>query len=395
MNKQNKVYKLLRIVFLTLAIISMVFGLCKKVGLCASSENSTISSLPFPVGAGYGNNFTAAELTQILQVIEQDRVNSNDSDYLTIGIVIPGEIDSTYTRFRVFSQSDCITITDPEDAFTTGSIVSYKWGSSNYAGCREVILNTSDLSYYEGYWVTSYQPSFNTSTWLSELPNGNYSLSSGLLNGYPLYIFQDIYAGNTLFFSENPLNSGSGHSKGGIIAEMTENDEITSEELSQVDISAPADPSSNFGWFQKILNAIGKVNNSIQSGVLTISGYIQGFKNYISEPFDQEAFEDEFYSIPFVNDFTSLGDLIDDSGVFDWSDVTPAQRVAFTFDFGGSVLPHTSNEINFDWYTGTVKTTILALMSTFLVLGLLVTIINQIPNIISGKSGDKGGGSDS
>jgi len=103
MAKTDKLYKVLRIVLVTLAIMGVVFGLMKKVGLCAASSDSVITSLPFPVGPGYGNNYTSSELNTIISVIEDDMESANDPDYSSIGIIIPGEIDSTYTRFRVFS----------------------------------------------------------------------------------------------------------------------------------------------------------------------------------------------------------------------------------------------------------------------------------------------------
>ena len=51
--KDNKLYKVLRIIFLTLAILSMVFSLSKKF---VHAEGSSTSSLPllYGFGSGYG-----------------------------------------------------------------------------------------------------------------------------------------------------------------------------------------------------------------------------------------------------------------------------------------------------------------------------------------------------
>ena len=52
--KDNKLYKVLRIIFLTLAILSMVFSLSKKF---VHAEGSSTSSLPLPFGFGSGYGY--------------------------------------------------------------------------------------------------------------------------------------------------------------------------------------------------------------------------------------------------------------------------------------------------------------------------------------------------
>lgn len=198
----NKTIKVLRILTLTISLMLLVFALAKKVGLCASNDNtvSSVSSLPFPVGSGFGNTFTPSQLQSIMQIIEDDQTNSNDSDYVgkTIGVVYLYEYGSENIRLRIMTAPDCIVISDSADAFTSGATVSYRWGSMNYAGVREVILNASDLSYAGGWWTRGYY-GYNTSDWVDQLPNNTSVLKSGNLLGYPIYIYQDIVVGNDVF----------------------------------------------------------------------------------------------------------------------------------------------------------------------------------------------------
>ena len=54
--KHNKFYKFLRIVFLTLAIISMVFALFRKITHAASSSSGYRSTMPLYVSPALGAN---------------------------------------------------------------------------------------------------------------------------------------------------------------------------------------------------------------------------------------------------------------------------------------------------------------------------------------------------
>lgn len=392
--KQNKLYKVLRIVFLTLAIISMVFALCRKVGLCASGGSvPSVSSLPLPVGAGWGNNFSLSEYEYILQIAEQDRINCNDSGYTFIGAIVISEVSSDGSfRLRCY-QGPGFSVSSPSNFLTSnGSNLSWYYvNANNYGGCRELVFN-SDGTFNNGWWRSSgAYITVNSNTFLSSLPDNSLGVLYGHpYTGYPIYINSDIVYDGVTYFSNAPQ-----HSQGGTLSDYSDQvQEFIDSDINGVDVDPPSDPSSSSNWFQKVLNALKTINNSIGGGFSLISNGISGIYGYFTEPFDQSAFESSFYSIPFVSDLRSLTGLVSSSGLFDWSSVSPASRVAFTFDFGGAVLPHHEYEINFDWYTGNVKTIILSVVTTFLVIGLLATIINQIPSIIHGHSGDKGGGSD-
>lgn len=390
--KQNKLYKVLRIVFLTLAIISMVFGLCKKMGHCASGGSvPSVSSLPLPVGSGWGNLFTQSEIDTIVNLCIQDMETINDRDLWQIGAIVLSEKDdsSQKYRFNIYAAPG-FSVSSPSD-FWTSSGSKFTWSNgNNYGGCRQLILNY-DFTIDSFWWMSSGGMTINSSSFLSELPNNSLGFLYGhSYTGYPIYINSDVVFDGVTYFTNAPQ-----HSQGGTLTDYSEQvQDFIDSDINGVDVDPPSDPSSSPNWFQKILNGLKTINNSIGGGFSWISNGISGIYGYFTEPFNQSAFESSFNSIPLVSDLRSLTGLVSSSGLFDWSSVAPASRVAFTFDFGGAVLPHHEYEINFDWYTGNVKTIILSVVTTFLVIGLLATIINQIPSIIQGHSGDKGGGSD-
>lgn len=384
----------------------MVFGLCKKVGLCASDSNTVVNSLPFPIGAGYGNTFTQEQIDSIVSQAQADCVSQGDSGYPSVTYICIYEVNSNGSFYVNCYYDDPTLTTNGGFACTGGSsfedlALQFAFHNSNgYLGTRRLYFD-SNFQRQSGSWVRPGIINVQTNTWVVSSPNGGYMLPTNTtLYGYPIYSVRDLVYDDIVFFSNDlPEPDFGGHSRGGTITDYTFDD---------TDESVPTDTSAvsgSGGWLSKILGGINKLNQSIGNGFTNIVDNLQSFfnpvfggfeeqLNWFSEPFDEVAFQASFNQIPIISDFNNLSTLVSNCGLFNWSDVTPVQRVVFTFDFGGSVLPHTNCEINFDWYTGTVKTLILSLISTFLVIGLAATLINQLPSIIGGKSGDKGGGSD-
>ena len=399
MKRIDHVRKTVYIIVGCLTIVSLVLTICHKVGHCASSENNVgYTSFPLPFGLDSGYGLTSEQVSVL---------SSYDLD---------GLIDSANSIMNANADSVCLIDWTSSSNFIIGFYNS-SWvvspSSNSLYGCTVTIGGGSPQitqgirwngSSWDWWWSNAWGAPIYIGNHLTPLPNGEYSLNSGeFISFYPIYsrATEFVDSNDNIIFTSNITPSFSGHSKGGVLTNYIDSDDLIEQDssLPTVDTTGPSDPSSNSGWFQKILNGLGKINQSIKGGVLTIGDYIgQGFENvinWLTEPFDQEAFSDELNQIALINDLSSLKTLVENCGMFDWSDVTPAQSVSFTFDFGGAVLPHTSCVIDFSWYTGTVKNLCVGVLCTFLVIGLLVTIINQLPNIIGGKSGDKGGGSDS
>lgn len=411
MRKIDHVRKTIYIIVGILTIISLVFSLYKKISHAASSDESPIehNGLPYLIGPGIGY-YDSIDRSFVLNCVDDaiQRAGSVASDHTIIGVPYNG-------HFAVmFLKTDPLNIDGSGSNFVLNYVVSYDYIING--GFNTFVNNAS-------FTIQVYNV-------LETIDNHTFYKSSNA--HYPVYLRNPEYfvnmSGTQIFAdsdSEVPVIP-DGHSKGGVLANYIDSDDLleNNSDVPKVDTTPPSDPSNNSGWFQKILNGIGKLNQSIQGGVLTIGDYIgqigdsigqkidefrQDFGNlvggigekidnifsWLSEDFDKNEFQSGLNSIPLISDLNGLHTLVNNSGMFNWSDVTAAQTVSFTFDFGGAVLPHSSTTIDFSWYTGTIKNICVALICTFLVLGLLVTIINQLPSIIGGHSGDKGGGSDS
>ena len=256
MNKQNKLYKILRIIFLTLAIISMVFALCKKVGLCASSGSNTISSIPFPVGAGFGNTFSQEQIISIVSQAQQDCINQHDNGYPSISYICMYELSSNGS-FKVNCYYD-----DPSLSTIGGFNLSsgssfnnyafqFSWHNSNgYLGTRRLSFD-SDCVLQSGSWYSSGVLNVGASSWVVSSPTGGYMLPTDTyLYGYPIYIANDLSYDNVVFFS-NYSGSGSGFDGFGFSEGF--NDWVD-DNLNPVDVIPPSDQTSTPSWLGKILD---------------------------------------------------------------------------------------------------------------------------------------------
>lgn len=270
-------YKKLKIIFLSLAIISMIFTLFYKVGHCASGGDTVndymVISDFFPVGPHYGNNFSENDLATIIQNINS--VIPFDSDFPTFDCAVVYEFnssDNTLTLACFNGSNNLQLITSPSSFFSSGS-EGWFYSNYRYQGNARVIVNLSDLSCSFLRW-DRYNYSFNSSVFLSSLPNNSRVLYyDRFYSGYPIYMSYDemIYQGVT-YFKKFSSPSGGGHHKGGAIADISESIEDSSD-LPQVDDNAPSDTSSVPAWLQKILTALKSINSNLRGvGVSIVSG---------------------------------------------------------------------------------------------------------------------------
>ena len=173
----NKFYKVLRIIFLTLAIVSMVFGLCKKVGLCASDVGSGSGSSDeylvltnyFPIGAGCGNNFSFSELDTVVANIKS--VIPYDSDFPSCDLICvyessPSNNTISFVCFSGISSDTLIITNNLNNMFSSGAEGSFKSTSTNYYGFALVSVDLSTLNATFVRWNRS-QLSFNSSQWIT------------------------------------------------------------------------------------------------------------------------------------------------------------------------------------------------------------------------------------
>lgn len=399
--KDNKLYKVLRIIFLTLAIISLVFTLCKKVGLCASSSPLPSGSYPCPedssewpfhIGSEFG--LLSSDLIENCISYAFSHKTMDNSRF----IVFVREYDQNNG-----SQINVSIYTNYKVRFVFNSYTWYDSYFQYYDGSGyDVYLNSSDFSIIGG---SSRNASYNA--YLRDLSEasptgGRIVLTGQAYEGYILYSnLDEIYLDSSSSYGANLLAWKYFPNDSGVNFENGEVTSLPSFDTLPGNVTSTDDQQTLFdklkGWLSTLSGNIQKGFKNIEENLTSFFkpylDNIKGFFEWVTEPFDPEAASDSLEAIQAISDIRALNNVIGTSGIFDWDDVTPASRVAFTFDFGGSVLPHHEYEINFDWYTGTVKTLILSILVTFLVVGLLVTIINNIPSMIHGHSGDSGGGS--
>jgi len=394
--KDNKLYKVLRIIFLTLAIISLVFTLCKKVGLCASvNPPSYTTDFPLPYGPGSNIGYGTFPLTdEIIQGCVSAAFDSSVGSMFSNGYsvtVYEIESNNAYITLSINGGDSIVAARSSFPDLVSGCGVAF-----DRNGVAEVRYTVSSGSYSVRYTGSSSSQKWcDFGNHLDSLPTGGNALETGtFISGYPV-AFSEGYNrsyNNILVFA----NADSGiNFENGEVTSLPSFDSLPGNVTSTDDQQTLFDKLK--GWLSTLSGNIQKGFKNIEENLTSFFkpylDNIKGFFEWVTEPFDPEAASDSLDSIQVISDIRSLNNVIGSSGIFDWDNVTPSSRVAFTFDFGGAVLPHHQYEINFDWYTGTVKTLILSILVTFLVVGLLVTIINNIPSMIHGHSGDSGGGS--
>lgn len=426
----NKVRKVLIIVFLALSIASLVFTLMKKTGLCAGENESTtgVYNFPLPYGgsSGYGyKNFPYTDSIGVGAV--QFLVNNYSFDTSKGWAIFVYEVASDNSYIDMIVARPTLS-SDVPQPFITG-VTNQTFNTSDckvklHFQNRHKVRYTSASGTYER---TSYTSSATT----EYIILNKYIESDAGLN---LYLPKDTYV---LFYPLLFSNTESEyygefevftfgattpeHNKGGILVEITENDEIAEEELTGVDTTTPSDPTNNSAWYQKILNAIGRVNTSIQGGIITTTDYLQqllsGQRNFqldllatlgvISGKLDGisqgtpeeiasdwvEGYEDSsLYDIKTTFEHTKGGvqAMFTPSSkaliLGNWSLYRSGEHLylegLYTLPavFGGNQQHIT---LNFDWYNS-IKSWFVPLIVSLMTIGLTVTIFKGMPSMIQG-----------
>lgn len=424
--KIDKFYKVLRIISITIFLVGLIWSLMHKIGLCASDSNiSSANSLPLPVGAGWGNVFTDEEIGYIVNCAQQDLISCNDSGYVSIGAIIISEYSQDGSFHVRCYQGPGFEVSSPSTFLSTGSYLSWSFqNQNNYGGARELDFN-SDGSFYSASWISNPGGiTVNSFSFLSSLPDNSLGVVKGRsYTGYPIYISHDIIFNDVVYFSNNSSNGGF-DSPGW--SESFE--EWINGDYNPIDTTPPSTDTTP-AWLQKILNALGKLNNTEGAGFNLISGKIDSFFGGISDKIDdfKDFIEDKLSNNPLITFYNtiydlgvsggsfSLGTLINNlcfcspetaKSIFDSSETgqainsfmscgrnianaftaSPSQHVYWTFNFQNSVLSNAGTvTIDFDWYDS-IRTPVITVFSVFFFLGFVFLIIRKIPGIISGSS---------
>lgn len=420
MRKIDHIRKVVYIIVGILTIISLVFTLYKKIGKAASFDDSPIVFDSYP--ALYGG-FIA---------------NSNaysDSLYLKI-------IDDSITRYSYYQQYYPIVIVAiTSDGGLSGFrsfVIDTDVNGKTNINLPPAINNTSyvnNIKYRVAYTYDSngdYVSSFGSQSYTSFFTNrvteyiqGTYYYKGGLVASYPLYIyhneflkFREVDSNIFKYLDSNDNIIIGGHSKGGVLANYQSSFDLLedSSDVPKVDTTSPSDSSSVPAWLGKILNGLGVIGNSIQSGVLTIGDYIGTLGESIGEFFNSvgekiDAIKDSIDSFfawvteppnnetilsniqPYLESNSMIQGFISSKNAIQgvYSDITgvnakSSSQMKWTIPFN---LPGLSNNftatIDFGWYEN-IRNIVQPILIMIISVGFILSLIRSIPGILHGNS---------
>lgn len=432
----NKFYKVLRIIFLTLAIVSMLFLLMKRVGLAASGGGSDteglVRSFPLPFGFDSGYGLTVEQSSYLSQL-------DYDSIIAQCNSIRPAPYDIVCLVDWTSSENFILGLYSTEWTMSINSETLSSQSNIPFEFCVGV-------KYHDGYWDpwagNYYNPSINIGSHVTSLPDGSVYLEEGeFITFYPIYAFDSSLYTDSGFevFSTSVPDSGSSYpewtSKGKFLQNLKENSsELSSDQdLPSVDTSSPADPSNNASWFQKILNGLKVISENIKAGVYTLGQSIGSFFDSLMDLIDDsvskiqqslqlvidtitDKFQDfidlvedkwnsflSFFTFPSqaeVSSFisstlsqTELGSLIDVvmsflNTVGNLLGVGIVAPTTLSFSFPYDLFGVTGTLVlDFSWYTPEIRNIVVAVFLTWFYSGLLIHIVFGFPNLIRGGSG--------
>lgn len=405
--KDNKLYKVLRIVFLTLAIISLIFSLSKKF---VHAEGSSVSTLPLPYGFGSGYGYREWTGQNPIPYLVDYCEDNNISCY---GLLMYEQAsDNSYVIVTVMKEDFYYSMRNNSGAIPTYPPIYLLDidGSSVIDAIRLKIELDGTISVYQSDFQLS-----GATLYL----NGLNVVSSGVafLN-YPLY-YQDF--GDISCFSDNgvgwytgfeflgdiPSGGGDypGFGTGSIIGTVTDYDGNGFDY--DLDISIDLNPLVVLGeeisgkldvfkdrvveGFQVIGDKIDSFKDRVVQGFQTLStipSKVSDIYDYITEPFDEQKFNTKFQQMGIGQEITTFRtDIESFTGVFDVAPAT-SEEVRFTIPF---TLPYINQSYNavidFSFYDR-IRTVIIPFITVFLVFGMLWSLIRSIPGILHGTSPD-------
>lgn len=304
----DKLYKALRIIFLTLAIISMVFGFCKKVGLCASDGSgvSYLFQVPLPVNGSVGSG---GYLDSSLVDTIVEKINAGDysgynyaqnAGFNDIDVLLFRGYNSSGNYLNFYAYKDCYvsSFSFPSD-FTTYSTLCTFSSTGNYFLKVEYSLTSGSIQYVtsdRGNVSIPFYQLGDSNCYVIQSPSDNtYRFdNSKQITSYPVYLRDGSLSYNdSVVFSTG--GSGSGDTEDGSgITDITDIIDEYSSDLPQIDDSDPADPSTPLGWLKKILTGIKNLGiyivssaagiiNTLRSIAVSILEAINRIYNFISD----------------------------------------------------------------------------------------------------------------
>lgn len=318
----NKLYKILRIVFLTLAIISLVFTLCKKVGLCADSPEYSRADIGGVCWYGF-SPFTLDEI----QAFDQKRISdpwyaNNHTDTYFIEIYSQ---DSNYYYIRfVYQVSNLLmssskygdgTQLDALNGYYNGNNL-YLYGTNFAVGFR--VDKTTHLIVDSEHYATWYG-NYDFVYFLPETFTPGVAYTS-----YPFYCNSDFFTtkDGAIFLTQGgylPSNSLVNYDDLQSVIDSTTD---FSGDMGDLIDSLPTD-SGNTSIGQWLSNIFGIIGGGFQGLFRNIyqffEPYLQGILDFFSDIYDKIVDFAADVSDWFQNLITTITSFFNSvKRVFDW-----------------------------------------------------------------------------
>lgn len=406
MRKIDHIRKVVYIIVGILTIISLVFTLYKKIGKASSDVNSPIIFSPPPYL--FGNNIGSSYLfdNSLFSSIISDVITRRGDNYHDETIIIVPYSNELFVN--VINR----------DNFPLSSVVENGATLFSYSYCGVYSYSGTFLrQYFSGNIGIRLNDIFET------LDNRDYYKLNTSVDGYPVFVYSYsnlvVTDTNLPFFSPFPQDIVvGGHSKGGVLANYQSSFDLLedSSDVPKVDTTSPADSSSVPAWLGKILNGLGVIGNSIQSGVLTIGDYIGTLGESIGEFFNSvgekiDAIKDSIDSFfawvteppnnetilsniqPYLESNTMIQGFISSKNAIQgvYSDITgvsakSSSQMKWIIPFN---LPGLSNNftatIDFGWYEN-IRSIVQPILIMIISVSFILSLIRSIPGILHGNS---------
>ena len=294
----NKLFKILRIVFLTLAILSLVFTLSKKVGLCAGESQTvpTVSGFPLAVNGSLGVPSECSYVKDALPLVYSMAISDsifheNDASYTYFNFINEYSVAADYSYVVVECRSKrydsynlehyppSFSIADPLSSFPSVTIGFTFENSSSY-GKRYTI--NSDGTVTRGYTFNPKTYSVTVSDWLESTPSNGYTYKS-TMSKYPLWLSDNFYSvplnGYSDTFPFVRSSSGGTDSPGfadpeldwGAIDQILNTTQLISDTVDNT--------WTNFTFWQRLLNTLVQgFNNFVYTGQWLLNNLVSFFK---------------------------------------------------------------------------------------------------------------------
>ena len=310
-------YKILRIIFLTLAIISLVFTLCKKVGLCAELGDT----IPFPVD---DNTFIP-------------RFNySPIMDNVDAQINLVADLNSEFSDYLVFFNNSnnpsslTVYVREGSGAFGVYAFDAFLSGSSDNFACVGVpyditigsdghILSSSRSPYGQGFYYQNFGNTVN-----------NISIVLGSVNPHvPVYCPNPVTLVNaygnetgTMVITSGVIESGGGNIDIDYVQEIISGTSEFSSEVSGIIDNLPSDTSNKsvLDWLRNIFTVIGGGFSGLFRSLFNfLQPFLQGFLDFFSNIYDKIVDFASDVADSFSNVVTTITSFFNSvKRVFDW-----------------------------------------------------------------------------